>query len=445
MKISLQFRLLLSFLVVVLICVAIISLWANRSATSQFNLYLLRSSNLEEKVVKELTSYYEREGSWEDVEDLVFNLSSELGTNIFVLDKEGNLVARSGGKGMMGMMMSNSRSIEVDGEVVGRVSLRSRGMMGHHTPLEEKFILGVNRSLYLAVIVAFIVSFFLSFLLSRQIIVPVKELSKAAEKMSKGDLSQRVKVRSQDELGELAEAFNFMAQKLEENERTRRNMLSDIAHELRTPLTTIRGYLEGFREGVIPLEEEKIKELYEEVLFLSKLVDDLRELSLAEAGELKLNFQKVNFEKLIDEVFQAFSEKAKEKGVEMRAELQKPLPELEGDYRRLSQVLRNLISNSLAYTSSGEKIWVRAEKEGDELVVEVEDNGEGISPTDLPYIFERFYRAEKSRPHQEGKIGLGLAIAREIIQAHGGRIEAQSELGKGTLIRFTLPLRREVS
>ncbi|MCK4777333.1 MAG: HAMP domain-containing protein [Actinomycetia bacterium] len=439
MKFSFQFKIFISFLIGILIAVATIAYWARYSTKSQFDKYLERSGEAETRIVEDLTSFYKSQGSWDGVTSLVSGIFSDYGVGIQLADENGNIIAQSGRMGMMGMGMSRSQPIPVDGKTVGTVFIGATGMP-RHSMMERNFITDVNRSLYLAVIVAFIFSFILSYVISRKIVVPVRELSEAAEKLAHGEFSQRVNVRTNDELGELAETFNFMAKKLEDNERTRKNMLSDIAHELRTPITTLRGNLEGFMEGVIPPDKEKIAEIHEEVILLSRLVDDLRELSLAEAGELKLHLTLFNLEEIIEKAVKAFTQVSKDRKVKIKIKTKKPLSEVKGDVQRLGQALRNLLSNSLAHTAKGGKVEIRAEEVDGKIKIEIEDNGSGIKEEDLPYIFERFYRAEKSRSHKEARVGLGLAITKEIIIAHGGEIEAESEEGKGTLIRFYLPI-----
>jgi len=241
-------------------------------------------------------------------------------------------------------------------------------------------------------------------------------------------------------VGELAQAFNSMAGNLERAEQLQRNMVADVAHELRTPLSNLRGYLEAVGDGVIKPDADTIRSLDEEATLLSRLVDDLQELSLTEAGELKLVCQAEDISELINQAVAAVRAQAEAKGVSVTIDLPDELPPVNIDSHRISQVLRNLLENAVAHTAQGDSITVTAEQRDNWVEVAVADTGEGIPAEDLPYIFERLYRVDKSRARATGGSGLGLTIARSLVEAHGGRIEAQSELGKGSRFTFTIPI-----
>ena len=276
--------------------------------------------------------------------------------------------------------------------------------------------------------------------LSRRILRPVETLTAAARRMEKGDLSQRVEAQSSDEIGELARAFNAMADGLNRLEELRRNMVSDVAHELRTPLSNIRGYLEAVRDGVVEPKPEVIDSLYEEAMLLNRLVDDLQELALAEAGQLTLERQLVAPAGLANRAVEAARGQASASGIALRTDLPERLPLVNVDPQRIGQVLGNLLSNALTHTPSGVEVVVTARADGSEVQLSVSDTGEGVRPEHLPYIFERFYRADRSRSRTTGGTGLGLAIAKQLVEAHGGRIEVESEVGQGTRFTFTLPV-----
>ena len=262
----------------------------------------------------------------------------------------------------------------------------------------------------------------------------------AATNYGLGDFSQRVQVKDRSELGELADTFNSMANDLERAEQLRQNMVADIAHELRTPLSNIRGYLEAIRDGVIEQDVDTIRSLDEEATLLSRLVDDLQELSLAEAGELKLICQAENIGELIKQTVDGVQAQATAKGLSVSVELPDKLPPVNIDSHRISQVLRNLLENAVTHTAKGDVITVSARQQENYVEVAVNDTGEGIPAEDLPNIFERFYRVDKSRARATGGTGLGLTIAKRLVEAHGGKIEAHSELGKGSRFAFTLPI-----
>jgi signal transduction histidine kinase len=277
--------------------------------------------------------------------------------------------------------------------------------------------------------------------LSRRILGPVEALTAAARRMEAGDLSQRVEITSpNDEIGDLARAFNRMADGLARLEKLRRQLVTDVAHELRTPLTNIRGYLEAIRDGVVEPERTVIDSLHEEAMLLSHLVDDLQELSLAEAGGLTLERQLVALADVVDRAIGAARPRAKAEGIALRVDLAEDLPLVDVDPRRIGQVLRNLLDNGLTHTGPGGEIVVDAHSDDEWVEVSVRDTGAGIAAEDLPYVFERFYRADRSRSRATGGAGLGLAIVKQLVEAHGGRIEVESEIGQGTWFTFTLPV-----
>ena len=297
----------------------------------------------------------------------------------------------------------------------------------------------INRYLLWGAALAIAIALILTFILSRRILSPIRTLGNTARKLGKGDFSQRVRIKDRGEVGELAKTFNSMADDLERTEKLRRNMVADIAHELRTPLSNVSGYLEAIRDEVIKPEPSTIASLSEEVDLLSRLVDDLQELALADAGELKLNRQSEDITQLIQQAVKAVQTKVLAKGLEINVDITANLSSVNIDYQRISQVLRNLLENAIKHTPNGGKITVSAVQQESFIRVNVEDDGEGIPAEDLPNMFERFYRVDKSRTRHAGGSGLGLTIAKRLVESHGGTISVQSELGKGSCFSFTLP------
>ncbi len=304
---------------------------------------------------------------------------------------------------------------------------------------QRAFINAINRSLLFAVGSAGIAAIFLTIMLSRRILQPIEALTVAARRLGQGDLSQRVNIHSGDEIGELAMAFNAMADGLSRLERLRRNMVSDVAHELRTPLSNVRGYLEAIQDGLADPNPEVIDSLHEEVMLLSRLVDDLQELALAEAGQLKLKPVPIQLEEIVAKALAALQPKINEKDIRIHTDLPDDLPLLRVDPERIGQVLRNLLTNAVTYTPPGGEITIRATVTEAGVEVNVHDTGIGIAPEHLSYIFERFYRVDESRTRSTGGAGLGLAIVKQLVQAHGGEIAIDSIVGSGTTITFTLP------
>lgn len=287
---------------------------------------------------------------------------------------------------------------------------------------------------------AVIVAVALAFFLARRILKPVKELTIASEQLGKGDFSQRVNIDERSELGELADTFNLMATDLERDEKLRRDLVADIAHELRSPLTNVRGYLEAIRDGIMTPDDKTIGTIYDETMLLSRLVHDLQDLSLAEAGQLKLFCQPENVGELVTQAVTAVMAKANAKKITMTIEMTEGLPQVFIDMQRIRQVLLNLLTNSLIHTPEHGKITISVDKSGDMLAVSVTDTGEGIPPEDLLLIFERFHRVDKSRARATGGTGLGLTIAKYFVEAHNGAINVRSEPGKGSTFTFTIPV-----
>ena len=302
------------------------------------------------------------------------------------------------------------------------------------------FLGEVNRQVLLAVVVASIVGLLLMLFFSRSILRPVEELTAAARTLEKGDLSQRVVVRSRDEIGQLAHAFNAMADGISQQEQLRRNMVNDVAHELRTPIANVRGYLEAMRDGVVEPTPAVINSLHEEAMLLTRLLDDLQDLAQAEAGQLSLQREPTPVEDVMQRSVRQLRVRAQDKDLNITCQTPADLPLVDIDGERIGQVLRNLLSNAINYTPPGGRIAVSARGENRHVAISVSDTGPGISPEYLPFIFDRFYRVDSSRTRATGGSGLGLAIAKQLIEAHGGEMLAQSTPGQGTTITFTLPI-----
>lgn len=305
---------------------------------------------------------------------------------------------------------------------------------------EEMFLTSVNRSLWSAVLAAGLVAVVLSVTISRRILGPVGELTKAARRMQAGDLRQRVKVQSQDELGALAQAFNAMANGLAETEELRRHLVNDVAHELRTPLSNLCGYLEAMNDGVAEPTPVVIESLYEEAMLLRRLVEDLQELALAEAGQLKLSCQPTAIDDILTKTVNAHRSAAAEKEIRIELEIPPELPAVRADRARISQVLRNLLDNAITHTPPGGQVTVIARATGTYVEVSVQDTGSGIGYEHLPYVFDRFYRVDPSRTRATGGAGLGLAIVKQLVEAHGGRAWVRSTVGQGSTFLFTVPI-----
>jgi signal transduction histidine kinase len=302
------------------------------------------------------------------------------------------------------------------------------------TPEESLFLQRTNQALILASITAIIAALAIAILLARTLIHPLHALTRAAQDMSQGNLVQQVNVRSNDEIGQLARSFNQMSQEVYRVNQLRRQMTVDIAHDLRTPLTVIAGYIESMQEGVLKPTPERLGLIYTEIERLQNLVEDLKILSLADSGELPLHPQQFAPKYLLDRAITPFRHPADQKKVSLHVDSDEKLPRIRVDEARMMQVFSNLISNALRYTSDGGEIVLSASQVGESVKIIIKDTGQGISDADLPHIFERFYRADKSRSTEAGETGLGLAIAKALVEAQGGSIHAESTPGLGTAI-----------
>ena len=273
----------------------------------------------------------------------------------------------------------------------------------------------------------------------RRLSMPLDDLLEASNKVAEGDYSVRVDAKGPPEVRALMHGFNSMAERLQANDQQRRNMLADVSHELRTPITIIQGNVEGILDGLYPANEERLKSIMEETQILSRLVDDLRTLALAESGALQLRREPTDLAELTRDAVAGFESQAKEKEIRLNLSLAE-LEEVNIDPQRVREVLLNLISNALRYTPRGGEVKVgftesaSGVRDAKSAVVFVEDNGPGIESVDLPHVFERFYKSSDS-----GGMGLGLSIAKYLVEAHGGKIWAESDMGRGTKITFTLP------
>jgi two-component system sensor histidine kinase BaeS len=269
-----------------------------------------------------------------------------------------------------------------------------------------------------------------------RLVRPLRVLISAAQRPAEESI--RVRVTANDEIGYLAAAFNDLSERREQLERQRKSMVSDVAHELRTPLTNIRSWLEAAQDGITPANEDLIELLLDEAGLLQRIIDDLRDLAAADAGKLALHPEPLRAADVLDHAAAAHGGAADQAGVRIGIDAAGD-PDLYADPLRLRQVIGNLVSNAIRHTPPGGSVTLRTRTDGPHVVLEVADTGSGIDPADLPHVFERFWRAEKSRNRQTGGSGLGLAIARNVTEAHGGSISVASTPGLGTTFTVRLP------
>jgi two-component system OmpR family sensor kinase/two-component system sensor histidine kinase BaeS len=406
-------------------------------------------------IVLSLAEYYQVNGSWSGVEGLLTGRRPGMGQGmmgqgmgagmrLLLLGPDRRVIVDTqdlltGKKAPLGLWEA-ATPIIVQGQEVGR--LASGSMLSGaktRTALEATFLRTMLWVLVAAGVVGGLAAAGVATLLALQITAPARDLTRAAQRVAAGDLAQRVAVQSSDELGEVGMAFNDMAAALSRQEELRRQLVADVAHELRTPLSVMRVELESLQDGLTQPTPETIASLGEEVALLSRLVEDLRLLSLMDAGQLSLELQPVTLNAAAQKVAQQVASSAERKGVILELAVPASLPDVRADPGRLQQVLLNLLNNALRHTPAGGTVRLSAQPEGSDLHLQVADTGEGIAPEDLPHVFDRFYRADASRARSSGGTGLGLGIARGLVEAMGGRIWAESAVGQGTTVHVMLP------
>lgn len=446
---SLTIKLILSFLAVSLSGTALIAVLAGRTTANEFGHFLFGQNR--DTIVAGLADYYRAHQGWEGVEDRMpfRGMSMAVGPGMapaggFALaDASGRVIVPSQefsvGTQFSPAELANDTPIQLDGKVIGYLILGGNGFRTI-TPAGAEFLARINRILILSAIGATGMALLLAIILARALTRPLRELTAATHAVAGGDLVQQVPVRSRDELGQLAEAFNQMSGDLAHSQALRRQMTADVAHELRTPLTIVQGHTEALRDGVIAAAPENLAIVHDEVVHLNRLVEDLRTLSLAEAGELSLYRQLVSPEALLKRAAAAQAPRAHYQNITLQTEVEPDLPMVEVDADRMGQVLNNLLDNAMQHTPSGGTVALLARGHLQSVQLMVRDTGTGIAPEDLPLVFDRFYRADNSRQRNRGGSGLGLAIARSIVEAHAGRIWAESKLGEGTTITIEWPV-----
>ncbi|MFC2012919.1 sensor histidine kinase [Chloroflexota bacterium] len=438
---SLRFRLLIAFTMAIVIAIGTVFFFINQVTQGEIRQFeeraaRIRSGNLE----MGLLHYYFQQGEWEGVQPLVEQWSNLYGQRVILTNTTGTVVADSD-EHLLGELLSP----DSPGKTL--LSPWGAGTIGTlHIIPESDF--SSMQILFRAIglffiwggLIAVTFALIMTFFLSRRILSPVKALTVTARRLGKGDLSQRVNLKTRGEVEELAQAFNSMASDLERAEHLRRNMVADVAHELRTPLSNLSGYLEAIRDEIIKPDARTIRSLNEEASALSRLVNDLQELSLAEADELKLDCQPDDITRLINQTVAAMQAHVKKRRLSISVDLPDKLPRANIDVYRISQVLRNLLENAVAHTPRGGTITITAREQANHIEVAVTDTGEGILDEEMDNIFERFYRVDKSRNRATGGSGLGLTITKRLVEAHGGSIRVQSEPGAGSRFSFTIPV-----
>lgn len=335
------------------------------------------------------------------------------------------------------MEVHHSMMAHLDGNVQGQA-----GMLGK---TEQNFLTSVHQSLIWVGVAILVVGLAASYILALSITTPLRKLSAAALEIERGNFAQKVAVNSHDEVGSLALVFNRMAETLDNNNKLRQQFLANIAHELRTPLAVIQGHLEGMIDGVIEPSQKKLTSLHEEAVRLSRLIKDLKDLSLAEVRQLSLEISEVNVNYMLEQALYMLKPLACKKKITILQNLTPDLPPIAADTDRIYQLFYNLITNAIHYTPDSGQVSVATEltkSAGQEWIkITINDNGVGIAAEDIPLIFDHFYRADKSRDRKSGGTGLGLAIVKQLTEIHGGKVQVNSVVGQGSSFCVFLPVK----
>jgi len=454
---SLTWKLGGALLLIVFVSVGLMAYLTNLSTTREFQQYISRGNMMyTQSLANSLGDLYAEEQGWNNIQETLRSLPLSTSARILVTDSSGVIIADTArewlGKESAEVSLSDGTPITVSGQTVGSLYLLTsggmvRGHMGGRIPQaipmvvtsEEDFLERVNDSLWKVGLIAVAVALVIGLILTRQITRPVRALISGARHLTKGELSYRVTVKSRDEIGELADSFNIMASSLEKGEQSRRQLTADIAHELRTPLTVIEGTVDGIIDGVFQPDTEHLRSIKEQTALLTHLISDLRDISLAESGQLKLNLTSTDMVELVRRVVSNYEINAREKNIRIKLEEEPQISEIEADTVRMEQVISNLLVNAIRHTPSSGSISVAIKNDEGGLAISVADTGEGIAQDDLPHVFERFYRSGSSRSRKEGGTGLGLAIVKQMVEAHGGKVWVESKKGTGSIFSILLP------
>jgi two-component system OmpR family sensor kinase len=466
---SLSWKLGGALLLVVVVTVGLMAYLTNTSTASEFRQFISGGNTTHiQNLAGSLGQIYSNDGSWDEIQNSLTILLRTSNERLIVADSDGVIVGDTErdwlGRDTAQVGLENGTAVIVSGGEVGQFYLLTSGFgpgMGHMgmggqggqgttvlTVAQEDFLNQVNSSLWTTILIAAAVALVLGFLLARQFTRPINALAAGAHHIADGDMGIRVQIKSNDEIGDLARSFNNMASSLDKSEQARQRLVTDIAHEVRTPLTIIEGTVEGIADGVFPPNSEHLDSIREQTVLLNRLVGDLRDLSLAETGQLKMDPMPTNMVELVRRKISQIEMKTREKSIRLELKVDKRIPDIEVDPHRMDQIISNLLTNAIRHTPNTGSITVsiRRVSKADShmnqpyLSFSIANTGEGIMAEHLSHIFDRFYRVEPSRARSEGGAGLGLAIVKQLVEAHGGKVWAESSPGKGSIFYIALPI-----
>lgn len=452
-KISLVWKLIITIMVVALITAGLMAVFIRITSQDRLSRLIIdqQRSNLNES----LTEYYSINGSWAKITDSWQQLRMHRNSpppppvedhrrQLFGLaDVDGKILISIDPAYPVGSILPSETiktgvPVIVSEKQVG--TILTANLPPGFNPEEYLFLQRTNEALLYALIGALLAALILGILLARTLIRPLKALTEAANHIAEGNLEQQVTVNSKDEIGQLATSFNLMSKEVARVNGLRRQMTADIAHDLRTPLTTIAGYIESMQEGVLKPTPERLALIYSEIEVLQNLVGDLRMLSRVDAGDLTLNQRNFSPDYLLERASASFHQRAEKQNIAIQTQSAPDLPQILVDEDRMMQILGNLITNSLRFTPEGGRILLCANSSDGNVEIAVQDNGSGIAAEELPLLFDRLHRIDKSRSDLSGETGLGLAIVKALVTAQKGTISVESTPGEGTTFTMKFPV-----
>ncbi len=439
-RLSFQTKLLASFVIVILLATVAGYLFINQSVNRAFSDFTVRSFTVQDQILIALiVQHYNRTGNLDAVVDFLDRGPGDI--PILLVDPERKVVFAPDQE-FVGLKLSESQLeggqsiLLASGDIWTVVPYR--GFAGR-SALERGFLRTTRSAFWFAAFAAGAAALILALFLVRQTTNPLRQLEAATQRIAHGNFDERVEIRSSDEIGRLAEAFNEMVTSLKLSENAKRRMIADVSHELRTPLAAVRSALEGLRDGLLEPSQATFASLHDRVLLLTRLVGDLHQLALADAGQLSIERQLTRLDEVVDGIVETVGFQIEDSGLTLEKAVDPTLPAVLIDAHRIEQVILNLLANAIRHTPEGGRIELRAERRGEsEIAVSVCDTGPGLAPEDLERVFERFYCAD---PAREGAgAGLGLSIAKALVEAHGGRIWAENRPQGGACFTMALPI-----
>ena len=438
-RMSLQAKLLVAFVLIVLLTSLVGYLFINQSVKRAFSEFTVRSFTMQDRMLLQvIVAYYNRTGSFDGLVDFLEQNARDV--PVLLVDPEGDVVYPTEGtlpdRRLSEEELQRGQAIVLpNGETWTLVPYRTNPQL---VQLEQRFLWTTRRSLWLAGLAAVVVAILLSIFLLRQVTRPLRRLDAATRRIAKGEFSERVGIQTSDEIGRLARSFNEMAESLEQAEQTKRQMIADVSHELRTPLAAVRSALEALRDGLIKPTPETLASLHDKILLTTRLVRDLRQLTLADDGRLSIQVAPCKIEEIVDTIVETIGVQLEDSSVRLERRIPAGLPTIVVDRQRIEQVFLNLLANAIRHTPAGGSISISAAERSEGIEVGICDSGPGLTEADLAHVFDRFYRADDARA-SDGGAGLGLSIAKALIDAHGGRIWAENGLSGGACFRVVLP------